>query len=189
MKGIMSLIEGLGKFTLAGIGCAVVCVCGTCILGVVLIAGGERAATNQAVEDNAGFGTEDKPIPVGQYAKFEDGQVRIAEADYNATERVIDETLLGQTSLATGSRYVLIRFDLYCEKQQCDQSELDIRVVGQDDKLWTEELSLGKYNEDFADAVQGAASTGWQAFEFPTSQNIKQVRIKWDGATLYFAVP
>lgn len=189
MKGFMSFIDGLGKLTLAGIGCVVVCVCGTCILGVVLLAGGERIANQQAIQDNDGYGSEDKPIPVGEYAKFKNGQVRLAETNYFATDRVLNETLLGATSIAAGSRYILLRFDLFCEKQHCDQAELDIRVVADDGKLWSEELSLAKYNEDFPDAVEGAASTGWQVFEFPISHQVRAVRVKWEGVTLYLAAP
>ncbi len=189
MNALMNFFDGLGKLTLAGIGCVVVCVCGTCIVGVVLLAGGERVANQQAIQDNGGYGSEDKPIPVGEYAQFKNGQVRLAETNYFATDRVLNETLLGATSIAAGSRYILLRFDLLCEKQQCDQSELDIRVMADDGKLWSEELSLAKYNEDFPDAVEGATSTGWQVFEFPLSHNVKVVRVKWEGVTLYLDAP
>lgn len=185
----METLLGFGKITLVAIGCTVVCVCAACVIGVLLIMAGENAATNQAIQDNDGFGSEGKPIPLGEYAQFKNGQVRIAEADYAATERVLNETLLGATNIAAGSRYILIRFDMFCEKQHCDQSELALHVIADDGKAWSEELTLAKYNEDFPDAVEGAASTGWQVFEFPVARTVKAVRVKWEGVTLYLAAP
>lgn len=189
MKALMELIDGLGKLALAAIGCVMICICGACVLAVVLVAGGEKAATKQAVNDNQGYGTEAKPIPAGEYAKFKEGWVRIAEADYNATQRVLNETLLGETNLAGGARFVLIRFELYCVKQHCDQSELDLRLVAEDGKRWSEELSVPQYNLEFPDAVQRGGSTGWQVFEFPVTGTVQTVQVKWGSVTLYLAAP
>jgi hypothetical protein len=190
MKTIMQFFAGIGILGVAAVGCVVVCVCGACIWGIVTVVAKQNEATQNTIALNNGRGAQNRPIPAGTWAKFDNGQVRILQVEWDATQQVLDDTLLGETSLAAGSKYILMRFEIFCEKQQCDQSELDIRLVADDDSRWDEELSLVKYNEDMPDAVQGAKADGWQAFEFPIEERFVQtVQIKWEGVTLYLTPP
>ncbi|HML25039.1 MAG TPA: hypothetical protein PKD09_25520 [Aggregatilinea sp.] len=147
-------------------------------------------ATEKIVDANAGHGTLENPIPVGQWAAFTGGQVTAQRIVRPATEMVEGFNQFNSNP-ATGAEYVLLWFDLRCTEDRCvPRVDLKIRLVDSAGKQWGEP-TIVMLDDDFddTDAVSGAAIGGWQAFEYPSNEPIQAIWIEWGDETLYLLPP
>ncbi len=187
MKDILKIFAGLGLFGMAAVGCLVIVLCGGCIAIALLAGAGEEAATKDAIASNGGFGSEDKPIPLQTWAKFDDGDVRATQINENADQAVQRMNTFNSTPPA-GSRYILVYFEVNCKKKTCNESELDLRLMDDKGEAWGEPFST-VLDPDLGSAVEGAIMEGWQAFFFPSDREIKTIKVEWLSETLYLTPP
>ncbi|MBN1201453.1 MAG: hypothetical protein JXJ20_06320 [Anaerolineae bacterium] len=178
-----------------GLGCGVpIAFCGGIILLIIIVAAliqqGEKAATNEAIDRNDGRGTLEEPIRAGEWAIFEDGEVQSTRMIQPADD-VIKEFNRYNSDSSEGAEYVLIWFKIKCNKDRCyPPLDLDLHLVDSDGTKWKEPLFITLDDDlDRKDGVKGSTLEGWQAFEFPTSETIEGISIKWGGETLYQEVP
>lgn len=161
-----------------------------CIGLIVIIRAGEKAATDKAIDElNNGRGTQDEPIARGTFMKFNHGQVRATRMIRPATTMVTDMFRVNQPP-AAGADWVLVWFEVTCEKQECREFELDLQLVDNEGQEWSEpelfELALA---DKLDEAIQGATMSGWQAFEVSQSVSLELLKVKWGGVTLYQEIP
>lgn len=167
--------------------CGIVVVCGGIFAVIALVNEGEKAATKDAIDNNGGFGSEDKPITVETWAKFKDGEIRATQLNPDALDQVMEMNFLNDDP-AAGSRYVLIYFEVACNKDTCNQYELDLRLVDDTGELW-DEADFVVTDPPLDDAVKGGTMAGWQVFELSRARSLKVIRLKWGSETLFILPP
>lgn len=185
---------GCLKYALS-FGCGVpMAFCGGLILVALVIAylvnQGEEAATKDAIERNNGRGIIEQPIASGEWAKFEDGQLRSTRLIRPADEMIEDFNTFNDES-PEGADYVLVWFEVKCEADRCQPSvDLKLRLVDDAGKEWSEPLFIVLREDlDSQEAVRNGSMAGWQVFEFPSGEDIQSIWMKWDTETLYQIPP
>jgi hypothetical protein len=149
--------------------------------------------TNDAVKENAGRGTIDNPIPAGEWMSFKDGKVRATRMIKPASAQ-IKQMNMYNADPPVGADYVLVWFEFLCEKDRCNpQIDLDFFLIDSSGKQWSEPSFIVLDNNlDTQEALRDYTMKGWQAFEFPSNETVKAIRVKWGlvtGATLHTSPP
>lgn len=178
-----------------GVGCVapVVFIIGVIVVIVVIVAlvqQGQQSATEEAIDRNGGYGTVEKPIPVGTWAKFERGQIRATRL-VRPADAMVEKFNSFNDEAPSGAEYVLVWFELKCGEEKCTPSiDLDLRLEDENGKAWKEPWVL-VLDDDFdnQEALEGASIEGWQGFEFPVDEAIVAIKVKWGNETLYLAAP
>jgi hypothetical protein len=158
------------------------------MIGIGLIAWGADEATREAVEQNAGRGRQNNPIAAGEWIKFREGNVRATQIVRPATDFVNEQMGAVDVQPAVGADFLVIWFELECKKDFCDENELDIQLIDNQDSKWPEAV-LPLFVSGFDDAVEGSTTAGWQVFEFPKNREIELIEVKWGAAKLYVRPP
>ena len=179
-------------FSVGCIAPALFCV-GLIVLVVVIVAlvqQGEEKATKDAVDRNEGRGTLEEPIATGEWMIFEEGKVRATRLVRPANS-VVEEMNMFNDDPPQGTEYVLVWFEIACEKDECHPSiDTDLHLIDTEDEDWEEPLFLVLEDDlDDARAIKGAQIAGWQAFEFPEQRAIQTIRVKWGSEILHTIPP
>jgi hypothetical protein len=160
------------------------------VIVAALIQAGEEAATEEAVERNNGRGTLDEPIAAGNWMDFEDGDVRVTRIVRPANEEVEEMNFLNDDP-TSGTEYVLVWFEMKCGEDKCNPPiDTDLHLMDSDGTAWKEPLFIALDDDlDHEEAIRGGTMAGWQAFEFPTREPIRTIRVKWGSETLHVEPP
>lgn len=168
-----------------------VCLCGClCVGGVLLLQGVNAADTNKAIDElNDGRGSLDKPIAAGAWMVYDDGQVRATQLVRGATSRV-EQMNAANPDPAAGAEYVLVWFEVLCQKDRCTRDELQFDLRDADGTEYDAVIFIDLDPYLKRDAVKGGTMTGWMAFEVPPNADLTVVSAKWAGGVrLWQAVP
>lgn len=178
-----------------GVGCIapiVFCIGVVIIIAIIvtLVQQGEKAATEEAIERNGGFGSFEKPIAAQEWADFETVDLRAMRIERPA-DAMVEEFNPFNDDSPEGADYVLVWFELRCEQDKCSTPiSLDLQLMEDEDTKWGESLFTVVDNDlDADEALDGSMISGWQLFEFPTGKEIKTIRAKWGSETLHLTVP
>lgn len=177
-----------------GIGCvapAAFCVGLIVIIAIIaaVIQSQQEKEEQDALAANEGRGTLEEPVPVGQWIKFDDGEVRVGRVVRPANAMVANFNMFNDDP-AAGAEYVLVWFDVLCEQQDCHLFwDVSFDLVGSDGKTWDEASAVLEPDLDSQDAIEGATVGGWQAFEVPVGATISAVRVDFESVALYAELP
>lgn len=169
------------------IGIGVVACIGLVVVAVVLLGLGSKAATDKAIDNNGGRGSEDEPIAANTFMKFENGEVRATRLIRPATRDVSQMNQFNDEP-AAGAEWVLVWFEVKCEQDECRQSQLNLKLVDAEGKEWGEPILI-TLDTPLDDAIEGATMQGWQAFEFPQTGTIDLIKVGWSSVSLYQEPP
>lgn len=185
----LQIFAGLGMVGLVVMACLLIVACvGGMVAGLAISSNDTQSETETLVTQNDGYGTAAQPIPVGTWAKFQQGQVRVTRLDLDATAEVeaMDERNPPPTE---NHRYVMVYFEVNCKNPTCAENELNLRLVDTTGERWGEpffvtlEPQLGKVFED-------GRSEGWQVFEVPIERTIESLHVAWFlSESLVFELP
>lgn len=188
IKTAFGVFAGMGAIGIVVAFCLVLVVCGIPTLILYSINANEEQATEDAIDRNAGFGSEEKPIPADRPMLFKNGEVRVTRINTDAT-RTVEQMNSFNSEPAAGSTFVLVYFEITCDKQNCYEMEFDFRLIDGKSDPWGES-TFTVINDDLSGgAVRGGTLAGWQVFEFPQNLPLEAIKIEWDSETLYVLPP
>lgn len=186
--GCLGIIAGLSLVGIIFVVCGLVALCGIIGGAVYLIIGSLDEQTQEAIEANNGFGTLGNPIPAAQWAKFDDGQIRITQINLEADDTV-NRMYEYNAAPAAGSRFVLVYIEIQCESEACSRFDLAFHLIDAQNDDWEANSSLS-LDPDFPNSVEGGTGAGWIGFEVPIGRNLRVAKITWSVfETLHFALP
>lgn len=140
-----------------------------------------------AIAENDGFGSEDKPIAAQQTIKMDEFDVKLTHfsADANTSIMAMHEN---NPMAEDGSVYMLVEAELMCEKIKCNGGEVVIDLIDKDDELWEalESIFL-EPNLAEIEAEKGDTIRGWVAFLVPIEAKIEYAKVWKAGGPILFA--
>lgn len=190
IQWVIGLVTGsiiaaaVGFFVVVGL-----CAC-LCLGTLAIMQGAGDAKTNKTIDElNNGKGSIEEPIAAGAWMVYDDGQVRATQLVRGATSRV-EQMNAANPDPAAGAEYVLVWFDVLCQKDRCTRDELQFDLRDADGTEYDAVIFIDLDPYLKRDAVKGGTMTGWMAFEVPPNAPLTVVSAKWNtGVRLWQAVP
>lgn len=184
----LKITAGFSMVSLVVMACLLImaCVSGL-VLGLAIASDDAKLEAENLLTMNDGFGTEVKPIPVGTWAIFQQGEVRVTRLDLDATAEVeaMDER---NPSPAADHRYVIAYFEVKCETT-CAENELNLRLVDSTGERWGEPFFV-TLDPQLGKVFQDGKSEGWQVFEVPIERTLASLQVAWFfSESLVFELP
>ncbi|MCI0711305.1 MAG: hypothetical protein L0154_14210 [Chloroflexi bacterium] len=185
-------IAGLSVFACAAIACVGVVITGA----IVLLALNNEAEPDdpqeQAIAANDGFGSKDRPIRTGEWAIFDDVDMRPIQVVYAPDAEFTDLTTR-QNPPPAGEQYVLVQFEIRCKTQECNTrlALTSFWLIDQAGRQWKEPFLTIEVKDDLDshNASRDEIITGWQAFTFPQNEAVRAILMQWGLGPHLYALP
>lgn len=143
-----------------------------------------------AIAENDGFGSADKPIAAQKLIKMD-------EFDVQLTQFIPEANMLIQTMHVDNptpeddSVYMLVWAELTCQKTKCKGGEVVVNLVDDEDEQWPplDDIFIDP-NLAETEAGKGETISGWFAYLLPIEAEIKYVKV-WEagGPNLFAELP
>lgn len=136
------------------------------VAGVLLASMLFEAEQENLIDDNDGFGNATNPIPVGEWAHFEDFDVRVTRYVYPADD-LIATFDPEPFELPPGFRYALLWIELRCQEGPCRSGEIEPTLVVGDERIQPNPDVYVDVRFGGREVLTDAHIEGWVAYTVP----------------------